>query len=61
MGTSCPLSLEEGRKPVGRCVTTAFVCEKSLICSICRFPWCKYSRQGGVQATDMMPTGLPSL
>lgn len=26
--------------------------EKSLICSVCQYPWCKYSRHGGFHATN---------
>lgn len=42
-----------------KCLKSGFLTKKTsqtLICSICRFPWCKYSHHGRVQAADVRST-----
>lgn len=38
----------------GKCLSTALQEKKALICSICRFQWCKHSYHSGFQVTDLM-------
>lgn len=42
-----------------KCLKSGFLTKKppqTLICSICRFLWCKYARHGRVQAADVRST-----
>lgn len=49
-----------GQWCAGKCVTASSLLQKinkSMVCSICHFPWCKYPYHGPFQATNITEHG----